>query len=107
MTLSVEKICNELNRNGLLPPANIRNLRQRWQREAGTSAGDAVLFGKWLARHGHITDYQADVLLRRREDPLVLGSYKLRGRIGCGPMAGVYEAVQPQVNDKALGSLKG
>ncbi|HTU22473.1 MAG TPA: hypothetical protein VMG10_30825 [Gemmataceae bacterium] len=40
MPLSVEKICNELNRNGLLSPPNIRNLRQRWLREAGVSAGD-------------------------------------------------------------------
>lgn len=95
MNLSVERICNELNRKGLLSPLDIRNLRQLWLREAGASAGDAVLFGKWLASHRHITDYQADVLLRRREDPLVLGLYKLRGRIGRGPMAGVYEAVHP------------
>lgn len=95
MTLSVERICNELNRKGLLPVQDIRDLRQRWLREAGASAGDAALFAKWLARHRYITDYQADVLLRRRHDPLVLGSYKLRGRIGRGPMAGVYEAVHP------------
>lgn len=95
MTVTVERICNELNRNGLLSPSDIRNIRQRWQREAGASAEDAVLFGKWLAHHGHVTGYQADVLLRRRDDPLVLGQYKLRGRIGRGPMAGVYEAVHP------------
>jgi serine/threonine protein kinase len=89
----VEKICNELNRNGMLPPADIRNLRQRWLREAGPSAGDPVLFGKWLAHHGHVTDYQAEILLRRREDPLVLGPYRVRGRIGRGRMAGVYEAI--------------
>ncbi len=96
MTLSVERICNELNRNGLLPPQDIRNLHQRWLRQAGASASDHVLFVKWLAHQGYVTDYQADVLLRRREDPLVLGSYKLRGRIGRGPMAGVYEAVHPK-----------
>jgi serine/threonine protein kinase len=55
-----------------------------------------VLFSKWLAHHGYVTDFQAEVLLRRRDDPLVLGRYKLRGRIGRGPMAGVYEAVHPQ-----------
>jgi serine/threonine protein kinase len=96
MTLSIERICNELNRKGLLSSPDIRNLRQRWLREAGVSAGDCVLFGKWLAHHRHVTDYQADVLLRRRDDPLVLGRYKLRGRIGRGPMAGVYEAVHPR-----------
>jgi serine/threonine protein kinase len=96
MTLSVERICNELNRSGLLPAQDIRNLRQRWLRHAGVSVDDPVLFVKWLAHHGVVTDYQADVLLRRRNSPLVLGRYKLRGRIGRGPMAGVYEAVHPQ-----------
>lgn len=96
MTLSVERICNELNRKSLLSPQDIRNLRERWLRQAGASANDPVLFVKWLAHHRQITDYQADVLLRRRDDPLVLGPYKLRGRIGRGPMAGVYEAVHPQ-----------
>jgi eukaryotic-like serine/threonine-protein kinase len=96
MTLSVERICNELNRNGLLPAPDIRNLRQRWLRQSGVSVDDPVLFVKWLAHHRLLTDYQADVLLRRRNDPLVLGRYKLRGRIGRGPMAGVYEAVHPQ-----------
>lgn len=95
MTLSVERLCNELNRKGLLSPADIRNLRQRWMREAGVSAGDPVLFVKWLVQQGRVTGYQADVLLRRREDPLVLGGYKVRGRIGRGRMAGVYEAVHP------------
>lgn len=96
MALSIQRICNELNRNGLLPAQDIRNLRQRWLREAGASADDSILFGKWLAHHRYVTDYQADVLLRRRNDPLVLGPYKLRGRIGRGPMAGVYEAVHPR-----------
>ncbi len=96
MNLSIERICNELNRSGLLPAQDIRNLRGRWLRHAGVSVGDPVLFGKWLAHHNVLTDYQADVLLRRRKDPLVLGCYKLRGRIGRGPMAGVYEAVHPQ-----------
>jgi serine/threonine protein kinase len=96
MTLSVERICNDLNRNRLLPPQEIRNLRQRWLHEAGASAGDGALFGKWLAHHRRITDYQAEVLLRRRSDPLALGPYKVRNRIGRGRLIGVYEAVHPQ-----------
>jgi serine/threonine protein kinase len=102
MTLSVERICNELNRNGLLSAQDIRNLRQRWLHQAGVSAGDAVMFGKWLAQHKYVTDYQADVLLRRRDAPLILGPYKLRGRIGRGPMTGVYEAVHPRGQTVAI-----
>jgi serine/threonine protein kinase len=93
MPLSVERICNDLARNYLLPPADIRSLRQRWLREAGASAADPVLFARWLATHRRITDYQAAVLLGRRSDPLVLGPYRIRTRIGRGRLAGVYEAV--------------
>jgi serine/threonine protein kinase len=96
MNLSVERICNDLARNGLLPPQDIRNLRQRWLGQAGASSADPVLFVKWLTHQKHITNYQADALLRRRDDPLVLGPYKVRGRIGRGRLAGVYEAVHPQ-----------
>lgn len=105
MTLSIERICNELNRHGLLRPQDIRNLRQRWLREAGASAGDHVLFVKWLTHHDQITDYQAEVLLRRREDALLLGRYKVRGRIGRGRMAGVYEAIHPRGHAVAVKML--
>ncbi len=96
MTLSVEMICNELNRNKLLPAQDIRNLRQRWLCQAGPAAADAVQFCKWLAHQKYVTDYQVNVLLRRRNDPLVFGPYKIRSRIGRGPLVGVYEAVHPQ-----------
>jgi serine/threonine-protein kinase len=102
MTVSVERICNDLARNGLLPPADIRSLRQRWLREAGASAADAVLFAQWLTHHRQVTGYQAAVLLRRRDDPLVLGPYKVLGRIGRGRLAGVYEAVHSQGQTVAI-----
>jgi serine/threonine-protein kinase len=96
MTPSVERICNELARNQLLPAQEIRNLRQRWLREAGAAAADGVLFAEWLVAQRQITDYQAAALLGRRSDPLRLGPYKVRSRIARGRMAGVYEAVHPQ-----------
>jgi serine/threonine-protein kinase len=96
MPPSVERICNDLARNRLLPPQDIRNLRQRWLREAGASGADGVLFAEWLTAQRQVTDYQAAVLLGRRRDPLVLVAYKVRSRIARGRMAGVYEAVHPQ-----------
>jgi serine/threonine-protein kinase len=96
MTVSVERICNELNRSGLLPPADIRTLRQRWLGEAGPAGADAGMFVQWLTAHRHITGYQAAILLRRRDDPLALGPYKVLSRIGRGRFAGVYEAVHPK-----------
>jgi serine/threonine protein kinase len=94
MQLSVESICNELNRLGLMPADAIRTARQQFLRVAGANP-DAALFAKWLAGNRHITDYQAAVLLRRRDDPLVLGAYKVRDRVGRGRMAGVFKAVGP------------
>jgi serine/threonine protein kinase len=102
MIVSVERICNELNRNGLLPPADIRNLRQRWMGEAGPAGADAALFAQWLTLHRHVTGYQAAVLLRRRDDPLALGPYRVLSRIGRGRLAGVYEAVHPKGQTVAI-----
>jgi serine/threonine protein kinase len=96
MPVTVESICNDMARRGLLPPDAIRTARQRFLREAGASGTDAALFGKWLVVNGHVTDYQAAVLLRRREGPLSLGGYQVRDRIGRGRMAGVYKAVHPK-----------
>jgi hypothetical protein len=67
MALSVERICNELARNRLLPPQDIRALRQRWLREAGPSSADPALFARWLTSLGQVTDYQVAVLLGRRD----------------------------------------
>jgi hypothetical protein len=72
VTLSVERVCNDLARNGLLPPADIRGLRQRWLAEAGPSAAGAALFAQWLTLHRQVTGYQAAVLLRRRDGPPAL-----------------------------------
>ncbi len=96
MPLSVERICNELARHGLLSAPEVRALRQRWLHEAGPSAADPVLFCQWLTSRRQITGFQAAVLLGRRDDPLVLGPYRLRSRVGRGRFAGVFQAIHPQ-----------
>ncbi len=96
MSITVESICNQLARNKLLPPEEVRSLRQRWLQEAGPSAADATLFGKWLTTKKHVTEYQAAVLLGRRNERLRLGPYKIVARIGQGRLAGVYKGVHPQ-----------
>jgi serine/threonine protein kinase len=96
MSISVESICNTLARNQLLPKDEIVSLRQRWLREAGPSAADAHLFGKWLATKNYITDYQSGILVGRRNERLRLGPYKIVSRIVQGRLAGVYKAVHSQ-----------
>ncbi len=95
MQPSVESVCNEMNRRRLMAADAIRAARQQFLRVAGANP-DAALFGKWLVANRHLTDYQAAVLLRRRDDPLTLGVYQVRDRVGRGRMAGVYKAVHPQ-----------
>jgi serine/threonine protein kinase len=90
----VETICNALARYHLLPAEEIRSLRQRWLRDAGAaSADDANLFGKWLVNQRIVNDYQAGVLLGRRNEPLQLGPYRILSRVAKGRMTGVYKAV--------------
>jgi serine/threonine protein kinase len=102
MPPSVESICNAMARNRLLSAEDIRSLRQRWLREAGPAGADVSLFGKWLVTNQRVTDYQAAVLLGRRQDPLRLGEYKIVSRVVNGRMAGVYKAVHTQGQTVAI-----
>jgi len=90
---NLETVCQSLVRSKLLTPDEVRNLRQRWLKEAGSQAANAGQFGKWLCSNNYLTEYQASLLLRGRTERFFLGGYKLLERIGKGRMAGVYKAV--------------
>jgi serine/threonine protein kinase len=92
-TVTVESLCNLLSRSRLIPPEEVRTLRQRWLREAGETSSDAAKFCKWLVGTRYLTDYQAGLLSRGHVDRFFLNDYKLLERIGVGRMAGVYKAV--------------
>lgn len=89
----------------LLPPDQIRNLFQRWQREAGAAAGDPTSFGKWLVAQRCLTDYQAAILTGRRQERLRFGAYKVLSRIGQGRLAGIYKAATPNGQIVAIKTL--
>jgi serine/threonine protein kinase len=91
---SVEAFCNLLGRSRLLPTDEVRSVRQRWLAEAPPGdAADVARFSRWLTARGHVTDYQAGMLLRGHADRFFLNEYKLLDRIGAGRMAGVYKAL--------------
>src|SRR5262245_54198958 len=90
---SVEGFCNALARCRLLPPGEVRALRQRWLREAGEAAPDLARFTAWLVAGGTFTEYQVGVIGRGHGEQLLLGPYTLLERVGKGRMAGVYKAV--------------
>jgi serine/threonine protein kinase len=89
---SVEAICNQLARSRLLPPADVRQLHQRWHAEA-RNADDVAAFGQWLVARQYLTEYQAGLVLRGKIDHFFFGPYKMLERVGKGRMAGVYKAV--------------
>jgi serine/threonine protein kinase len=105
MPTSVESVCNLMARSRLLAADGIRAARQQWLQAAGASAADAGLFAKWLVAGGHITEYQAAVLLGRRQEPLALGPYLISTRIVQGRMAGVYKASHTQGQVVAIKQL--
>lgn len=93
---SVQSVCNQLARNSLALPEEVRAIYRRWLQEAGTASADVAGFVKWLVAKKHLTDYQAAVITGRRKEPLRIGEYKVLLRIGHGPMAGVYQGVHTQ-----------
>jgi serine/threonine protein kinase len=90
---SVEKFCNLLARSGLLPPADVRTLRQRWLQEAGPHGSDGDRFTRWLVARHYITEFQAQRLSQGHTSRFFLDHYKILERIAKGRMAGVFKAV--------------
>src|SRR5207245_10268859 len=93
MPASVEEFCNHLARSRLLPPDEIRALRQRWRGEAKDASEDPERFSRWLVAKQYLTEYQATLVGRGHTDSFFLNQYKILDRIGRGRMAGVYKAV--------------
>ncbi|HKI37520.1 MAG TPA: serine/threonine-protein kinase [Gemmataceae bacterium] len=89
---SVESACNLLAKSGLLTPAQVRPLLQRWRAESRTP-DDLVGFRSWLVASGYVTEYQAGLVMRGKVDHFFFGPYKILERVGKGRMAGVYKAL--------------
>lgn len=102
MDLSVESVCNLLAKSGLLAADDVRRLHQRWQSEAGPSAGNVDAFREWLIRYNYLTEFQAAQIWRGHVEHIFFGEYRLLDRIGRGRMAGVYKAVHQLGQEVAI-----
>lgn len=91
MELTVQNVYGLLLRSKLLTAEEAKAICARWQVEA-KNAADAQQFLQWLAAAGHVTDYQAALLIRGYAEGFFLGEYKILDRLGKGRMAGVYKA---------------
>ena len=95
METTVEDLCNVMNRCQFLPAEQIRDLRQRWVKEAGEAAGRVDRFTAWLVSKGVATEFQVGLLSRGNGSQLFIGPYRLVERVGRGRLAGVYKATTP------------
>ena len=67
-----------------LPGERIRDLRQRWRQETGSTANSLDQFTAWLVARHVVTEYQATVIGRGNGEQLYLGPYRIVERIGRG-----------------------
>ncbi len=92
MELTAQKICELIQRSGLLPAEQAQALYQRWHQAKGTSERSADDFAAWICAQGYITVYQAKRLAHGRRDGFFLNEYKILDRIGRDGMGRLYKA---------------
>jgi eukaryotic-like serine/threonine-protein kinase len=90
--MTADVFCTLLARSKLHPPEAVKQQFERWQAEAKGKTAAADL-AAWLVSQKLLTEYQANQLLNKKPDHLVLGEYKLLDRIGKERIAGIYKAV--------------
>src|SRR6516165_3763021 len=93
MEATVGSLSRALASSGLLADDAVRELQERWQREATKPPDDAGAFARWLVSKGVATKFQLGVLSAGRGEQLLLGKYKLLDRVARGRVAGVFKAV--------------
>jgi len=93
MDLTVEQLCGLLVRSKLRSADAVKAVHQRWQAEAKDSARNLQQFVRWLVAKQVVTDYQAQLLLKKSVDGFFLNQYQILDKLGRGRMAGVYKAV--------------
>jgi len=89
MAVAVKQFLTRLTSSGLITEAELRSLLD----SVADSAEAAQDLAAALVERYRLTNYQADVLLERREGPLVLGNYVVLDAIGAGGMGQVYKAL--------------
>jgi serine/threonine protein kinase len=103
MNNAVKQFCARAAQSGVVTVPQVRAIYRRWVRESGNRAANLKRFTRWLVATHYLTDYQARRLQRGHTDCLVFDQYKILRRIGEGPLARVYKAIQ---TDGSLVALK-
>ena len=86
-TLSPSELLNWLGQYQFLAPPQVDELRPLMP-----SFPDTMSLAKELIRRDWLTPFQVNQIMKGQQDELVLGSYRLRERIGEGAMGAVFTA---------------
>lgn len=74
--------------SGLMTKEACKPLHDQYQQTANN--GDARALATWLVKGGHLTTYQARVLLAGRAKAINIGEYQITDRLEEGPLQGAY-----------------
>ena len=76
--------------SGLMTKETCKPLHDQYQKSANN--GDVKALATWLIKGGHLTPYQARVLLAGRPRAITIGDYQVADRIDSGPLVGTFVA---------------
>ncbi len=91
MPLSLDEFARRLSQSGIIPPEEVRALREK--HAAGAAASDTQAFARQLVLSGKLTKYQAAAIYQGKTKGLVLGNYVILDKIGAGGMGQVFKAL--------------
>jgi eukaryotic-like serine/threonine-protein kinase len=104
---TVTQFVHALVRSKLRTEGELRKAFQTWQQTGKKADGDVEDFRKYLVESKTLTEYQAALVQRGREDGFFIGEYVILDRIGSGQSGGVYKAQHNSGQVLALKVLPG
>lgn len=76
--------------SGLLSKETCKPLHDQYQKTGNN--GDVKALATWLIKGGHLTPYQARILLAGRPRAITIGEYQIADRVDSGPLVGTLVA---------------
>lgn len=92
--ITVQKVFQQLVRSCLMTHQVAEACVSQWQAATGESAaveGDKFL--AWLVNEEILTDFQAEAFRAGHAGPLMLGPYRMQGRMAAGRLGNIYRAI--------------
>ncbi len=95
MTLSVEALCETIEKLQLMSSRDSAAMKARWFRPERTERADVGKFCAWLRTNHFLSGFVVDLLRQGKADELLLNQYRVHDQLKSGPLAGAYLARDP------------